>query len=44
MCDKILIYDNSGTSALIFRKENAYAEIFPNILWPEPTLRRLFAL
>jgi predicted ABC-type ATPase len=41
VCDKIVIYDNSDTPFLIFSKENAYSEIFPNSLWPETRLHKL---
>lgn len=44
VCDKILIYDNTDMPSLIFRKENAYTEIFPDSHWPEPELRKLLGL
>lgn len=44
VCDKILVYDNTDTPSLIFNKENAYTEIFPNSHWPESALPRLLGL
>lgn len=44
VCDKILIYDNSETPSLIFRKENAFSECFPNAYWPEEKLKSLLDL
>ena len=44
LCDKILVYDNSDKPALVFRKEIAYSEIFPNKHWPEAELKKLLGL
>ncbi|MDR1272791.1 MAG: zeta toxin family protein [Clostridiales Family XIII bacterium] len=44
LCDQILIYDNSDKPSLIFKKENAYSEIFPNDNWSEHALRKMFGL
>ena len=44
ICDKMLIYDNSITPTLIFRKEGTDTAIFPNELWPEPILRQMLGL
>ncbi len=44
VCDKMLVYDNSETPALIFSKDNAYSEIFPNALWSKARLRKLLGL
>ena len=44
VCDKILLYDNSDKPSLIFSKENAYSEIFPNSHWPEAKLKELLGL
>lgn len=44
VCDKILVYDNSDKPSLIFSKENAYSEIFPNAYWPEAKLKELLGL
>ena len=30
ICDKILVYDNTEKPALVFSKENAYSEYYPN--------------
>jgi predicted ABC-type ATPase len=40
-CDKMLVYDNSETPALIFSKDNAYSEIFPNKLWTKAKIKQL---
>ncbi|MCL2172022.1 MAG: hypothetical protein FWB84_00015 [Candidatus Bathyarchaeota archaeon] len=40
-CDKMLIYDNSITPVLIFRKENTNITIFPNDLWSKTDLQKL---
>lgn len=44
VCDKMLIYDNSDKPSLIFKKETAYSEIFPNIHWSEADLKKLLGL
>lgn len=44
VCDKLLVYDNSDAPSLIFNKDNAYMEIFPNSHWSESALRRLLGL
>jgi len=44
ICDKILIYDRSDKSQLIFSKENANAKLFPNQHWPEAKLRKLIGM
>jgi predicted ABC-type ATPase len=44
VCDKFLLYDNSETPTLIFRKENTDALIFPNGLWSEVKLEKLLGL
>ena len=44
VCDKILIYDNSDTPKLIFKKENAFSEYYPNAFWSEDKLRTLLGL
>jgi predicted ABC-type ATPase len=44
VCDKILIYDNSETPSLIFKKENAFSECFPNAYWPEEKLKSLVSI
>ena len=41
VCDKILIYDNTETPALIFKKENALSELFPNAFWLPEKLKAL---
>ena len=43
-CDKILIFDNSDKPLLIFKKENAYAEMFPNDFWSESALKKLLKI
>ena len=40
-CDKVLIYDNSVTPTLIFRKEGSDTAVFPNEVWPETVLRQM---
>ena len=44
VCDKILVYDNSEKPSLIFNKDNAFSEIFPNNHWPEVKLKELLGL
>jgi len=44
VCDKILVYDNTDVPSLIFKKENAYSEYFPNSFWPEEKLKALLGL
>jgi len=44
VCDKILIYDNSDKPFLIFKKENARTEVFPNSFWSEAALRKLLKM
>jgi predicted ABC-type ATPase len=44
ICDKILVYDNSDSPSLIFKKENAFSEYFPSSFWPESELKALFGL
>lgn len=45
ICDKILIYDNSGdVPVLIFSKVHSYTESFPNKFWTQPALSNLFGL
>jgi predicted ABC-type ATPase len=44
VCDKILVYDNSDKPSLVFSKDNAYSEIFPNSYWPEAKLKELLGL
>ena len=44
VCDKILVYDNSGEPSLIFSKDKAYTEIFPNNYWLEAELKELLGL
>ena len=42
LCDKILVYDNSGDQPeLIFTKTNAQAELFPSTFWSLSALRKL---
>lgn len=41
ICDKILVYDNSNEPSLIFSKESAYSQFFPNSHWSEQNLRTL---
>ena len=41
VCDKILIYDNTFTPTLIFRKEGSDTAIFPNELWSESALQQM---
>ena len=42
LCDKILIYDNSGDQPeLIFAKSNASTELYPSTFWPLAALRKL---
>ena len=43
VCDKILIYDNSVSPALIFDK-NSYPSIFPTGIWPKEQIERLLGL
>ena len=40
-CDKVLIYDNSVTPTLIFRKEDTDSAIYPSDLWSDGDIRRL---
>ena len=40
-CDKILVYDNSDMPSLIYCKENAIKDAFPNNCWPEAKLKAL---
>jgi len=42
-CDKVLIYDNSVTPTLIFRKEDTDSAIYPSDLWLDGDIRRLVA-
>lgn len=44
VCDKILVYDNTDIPSLIFSKENAYWEYFPNDHWAETALKKLLGL
>ena len=44
VCDKILIFDNSDMPILIFSKDYAGTEIFPNKFWTESALRKLLGL
>jgi predicted ABC-type ATPase len=44
VCDKILVYDNSDTPKLIYHKEKAFTQYYPNPLWPEDKLRTLLGL
>jgi predicted ABC-type ATPase len=44
VCDKILVYDNSDTPKLIYHKEKAFTQYYPNALWPEDKLRTLLGL
>jgi len=44
VCDRILVYDNSDKPSLIFSKESAHLEIFPNSHWPESKLMELLGL
>lgn len=44
VCDKISIYDNSVTPALIFSKEYSYSKISPNANWPGESLRTLLGI
>jgi predicted ABC-type ATPase len=44
VCDKILIYDNSEVPSLIYKKENAYSEYFPNVFWSEEKLKTLIGI
>jgi predicted ABC-type ATPase len=44
ICDKILIFDTSDKPTLIFSKEYEATEIFPNMIWPEPILKKLLKL
>lgn len=42
LCDKILVYDNSGDiPSLIFRKDGGYCELFPNKHWTKEKLIHL---
>ena len=41
ICDKLLIYDNSDTPALIFSKDNTKFNIYANKFWPEQAIRKL---
>jgi predicted ABC-type ATPase len=43
-CDKILIYDNSDTPKLLYKKEHAFTHYYPNVFWPEDKLRTLLGL
>ncbi len=43
VCDRILVYDNSDTPSLIFSKDGAHSELFPNDFWPESALRQLIS-
>jgi predicted ABC-type ATPase len=44
ICDKVLIYDNSETPTLIFRKEMGVSTLYPNDLWHEDDLLQLIGL
>ena len=44
VCDKLLIYDNSDVPTLIFNKDSAKTDIYPNSFWPESTIRKLLGL
>jgi len=44
VCDKILIYDNSISPTLIFKKENSIAERYPNVLWADDKLKTLLGM
>lgn len=41
ICDKILVYDNSISPVLIFRKEQSQVELYPNEYWSKDALREL---
>jgi len=43
VCDKLLIFDNSETPTLIYRKENTSTSILPSNLWSESALRQLIS-
>ena len=43
VCDIILIYDNSESPSLIYKKEYSISEYFPNDLWPEEKLKSLLS-
>ena len=44
ICDKILVYDNTDIPSLIYKKENALSEYFPNTYWPDDKLKLLLGL
>ncbi len=44
VCDKILVYDNTEMPVLIFSKETAFSEIFPNTHWTKAGLKKLLSL
>ena len=44
ICDKILVYDNSDTPSLIFKKVLTDSELFPNRFWNKTALRKLLGL
>ena len=43
-CDKLLIYDNTDTPALIFCKQGSHSEIIPNEYWTESEIKKLLEL
>jgi len=44
VCDKILIYDNSESPSLIFKKETTDSEFYVNQFWSEKEIRALIGL
>jgi predicted ABC-type ATPase len=41
VCDRILIYDNSVTPLLLFKKDENGCEYYPNEIWPLEKLKNL---
>jgi len=41
VCDKVIIYDNSDTPTLIYRKEDGIASAHPNHFWSDNALQLL---
>jgi len=44
ICDKVLIYDNSDEPSLIYSKEKAYSQLYPNSHWSEHALKKLVGM
>ena len=44
VCDKMLVFDNTNTPELIFKKENGQTEIYPSSFWTKLALQKLLGL